>query len=150
MYANKKNKILLLFLIPLSLILFDQLSKFLTTRWGGFSVCNKGIAWGIAIPEKIFWLFWTAVIVVLAVLLIKISQKTSVLSRQENGLKFRFQERLAIAAILAGAFSNFIDRMARGCIVDFIDLRIWPVFNFADICIVLGGLLLLARILKLW
>ena len=41
-------------------------------------------------------------------------------------------------ALLAGAVGNLIDRIRSGLVVDFFDFRIWPVFNIADIAIVLG------------
>lgn len=41
-------------------------------------------------------------------------------------------------ALAAGAVSNLIDRIRLGHVVDFFDFRIWPVFNIADIAIVLG------------
>ena len=49
--------------------------------------------------------------------------------------------RLALGLILGGAIGNLIDRVRLGYVVDFIDLRWWPVFNVADLGIV-GGLLL--------
>lgn len=55
-------------------------------------------------------------------------------------------EQAAYALILAGALGNGIERAVRGYVVDFIHVRHWPVFNVADIVIVLGvGLLLLTR-----
>jgi signal peptidase II len=46
--------------------------------------------------------------------------------------------RTGFGAALGGATSNLIDWLRLGAIVDFIDLRIWPVFNLADVFIVLG------------
>ena len=45
--------------------------------------------------------------------------------------------------VLAGAIGNLIDRVWLGYVVDFIDLRVWPVFNVADSCITIGVALLL-------
>jgi len=45
--------------------------------------------------------------------------------------------------IIGGALGNYIDRLIRGYVVDFIDFRIWPVFNVADIFVVVGGILLI-------
>ncbi|MEK6960181.1 MAG: signal peptidase II [Nanoarchaeota archaeon] len=45
------------------------------------------------------------------------------------------------ALILAGAIGNVWDRMVYGTVIDFIDLRIWPVFNIADSAITIGGLM---------
>jgi signal peptidase II len=46
--------------------------------------------------------------------------------------------RVGLGAALGGATSNLIDWLRRGAVMDFIDLRIWPVFNLADAFIVLG------------
>lgn len=50
---------------------------------------------------------------------------------------------------LAGATGNLIDRLRFGKVVDFMDVRIWPIFNVADSCIVIGvGLLIWAIMCK--
>ncbi|MBW2985591.1 signal peptidase II [Candidatus Woesearchaeota archaeon] len=45
---------------------------------------------------------------------------------------------LSIVMIISGALSNLMDRIFLGHIVDFIDFRVWPIFNIADACITLG------------
>jgi signal peptidase II len=56
---------------------------------------------------------------------------------------------VALGLILGGAFGNLVDRilrhpgLLRGAVVDFVDLRFWPVFNLADAAITCGCLLLL-------
>lgn len=47
--------------------------------------------------------------------------------------------RLAAILIIFGAASNLIDRFRVGHVIDFIDLRVWPVFNFADSAITTGA-----------
>ncbi len=47
-------------------------------------------------------------------------------------------ERVALACLVAGAIANVADRLRRGYVVDFIYVHHWPVFNVADILIVLG------------
>ncbi len=54
-----------------------------------------------------------------------------------------FPARFAAVLIGAGAFSNMVDRARLGHVVDFIDLRVWPVFNLADTAISTGVALLL-------
>jgi len=51
-------------------------------------------------------------------------------------------EAAGYAFVLAGALGNLSDRLTRGYVVDFLYLHHWPVFNVADVWIVLGvGLL---------
>ena len=47
-------------------------------------------------------------------------------------------ESIAGSLIIGGAIGNYIDRIFRGFVVDFLDFKVWPVFNIADIAIVLG------------
>jgi len=54
----------------------------------------------------------------------------------------------ALSLILAGALGNLIDRLTLGYVVDFLDFRIWPVFNVADSAITIGAVLLALSILK--
>lgn len=43
--------------------------------------------------------------------------------------------------ILAGAIGNLYDRITLGFVVDFLDFRVWPVFNVADSFITIGACL---------
>ena len=45
---------------------------------------------------------------------------------------------IAWSLVASGALGNLYDRLRFGYVVDFIDLRVWPVFNFADSCICVG------------
>ncbi|MFY9781654.1 MAG: signal peptidase II, partial [Candidatus Baltobacteraceae bacterium] len=45
---------------------------------------------------------------------------------------------VAFGAIAGGAIGNIVDRFHYAYVVDFIDLRWWPVFNVADSCITIG------------
>jgi signal peptidase II len=46
--------------------------------------------------------------------------------------------RLGLALQLGGATGNLTDRLRLGYVLDFLDFRIWPVFNVADMAIVAG------------
>lgn len=46
--------------------------------------------------------------------------------------------RMGVILLVGGAAGNLVDRIRTGLVVDFIDFRIWPVFNIADIAIVVG------------
>jgi signal peptidase II len=54
-----------------------------------------------------------------------------------------FLIRLAFALLLGGALGNLSDRLRVGSVIDFIDFRFWPVFNLADIALVIGIVLLI-------
>jgi signal peptidase II len=54
----------------------------------------------------------------------------------------------ALGLVFGGAAGNLADRIRSGVVTDFIDLRIWPVFNVADIAITVGLALLAIRLLK--
>lgn len=49
----------------------------------------------------------------------------------------------ALALLVGGALGNLFDRLVYGYVIDFIDVRVWPVFNVADSALVVGTLLLL-------
>lgn len=50
---------------------------------------------------------------------------------------------LALALIAGGAIGNLFDRLVYGYVIDFIDVKIWPVFNVADSAVVAGAVLLI-------
>jgi len=56
--------------------------------------------------------------------------------------------RLALALVLGGALSNLFDRLIYGYVIDFLDFRVWPVFNFADTAITLAGLLVVVVLVQ--
>ena len=56
-------------------------------------------------------------------------------------------QSFSLGLILGGALGNLTDRALRGPglsgeVVDFLDPHVWPVFNVADSCIVVGAILL--------
>ncbi|MCL6450583.1 MAG: signal peptidase II [Acetobacteraceae bacterium] len=65
---------------------------------------------------------------------------------------FRFERgrpgpQAALGAVVGGAAGNLLDRLCTGGVVDFLDFKVWPVFNLADAAIVTGlGLFLLGLI----
>lgn len=48
----------------------------------------------------------------------------------------------ALGLIAGGALGNLVDRVRFGEVIDFLDFRVWPVFNLADSAIVVGAGLL--------
>ncbi|MEG0894549.1 MAG: signal peptidase II [Oscillospiraceae bacterium] len=55
----------------------------------------------------------------------------------------------SLALIIGGGIGNLIDRLARGFVIDYLDFRLinFAVFNFADMCTVIGTILLMAYII---
>lgn len=86
---------------------------------------NSGAAFGLF--PQFQWLYLiVAAVVVTYILLVGQRYGTTV---------FR---QVLLGMILGGAVSNGIDRAVAGRVVDFIDLHWWPVFNVADMAIVIG------------
>ena len=89
-------------------------------------VLNPGAAFGIFEHQQ--WLFVVAAALFCMVFLAFYERL------QRSGTLIHYGS----VALAAGAVSNMIDRMRTGHVVDFFDFRVWPVFNVADIAIVLG------------
>ena len=60
-----------------------------------------------------------------------------------SGMRWLLIVVTAAVMILAGGVGNLIDRLFRGYVVDMFDLTLfsYPVFNFADCCVVVGAIL---------
>lgn len=56
---------------------------------------------------------------------------------------------LGLSMIVGGGCGNLIDRAMQGYVVDFLDIRFWPIFNLADMAVVGGCLLLMIYLLWL-
>ena len=138
-----------IYFFVLCFILLDHISKFMIehTMELGASIpiikgvfhltyiLNPGAAFGILENQRLFFIL-IAVFMVLMVgyLYPRIPQKFKVM-------------RMGVALLLSGAIGNLIDRIKTGLVVDFFDFRIWPIFNIADICIVLGvGMIIYAML----
>lgn len=94
---------------------------------------NTGVAFGLFQGRG--WLFTLIGLMVVLVILV-FFRKT---------IDSNFYWRLAIAAQLGGAIGNLIDRINPnvGYVVDFIWIGNFPVFNFADMGIVIGAIILI-------
>ncbi|EEK93557.1 Lipoprotein signal peptidase [Bacillus cereus AH676] len=141
------------YVIALFVIAIDQISKWLIVKNMelGTSIPiidnvlyitshrNRGAAWGIL--ENKMWFFYiiTVVFVVFIVFYMKKYAKTDRLLGISLGL------------ILGGAIGNFIDRVFRQEVVDFIHVYIfsynYPVFNIADSALCIGVVLIIIQTL---
>ncbi len=50
--------------------------------------------------------------------------------------------KISLGLILGGATGNLIDRIRFGYVIDFLDFRVWPVFNLADSAITVGAVII--------
>jgi signal peptidase II len=134
----------MVFIIAAAILFLDQLSKFIITKSlqlhqsipviKGFFyltlVNNQGAAFGL-FKNQLILLIVTSVG---AIGLICYNLKA--------GADKRASSDLALGLILAGAAGNLIDRIFFGHVIDFLDFRIWPVFNIADSSITIGACIL--------
>jgi len=98
-------------------------------------VQNRGAAFGLLTNHQ--WLF-----VIIGLIAIFLAWYYRKLIRQQNWLV-----RWGITLAIAGAVGNLIDRIRLGAVIDFIDLTFFPVFNVADMAIVLGVAFLFVEVL---
>ena len=102
-------------------------------------VNNYGGAWSI-LNNKVLFLIIITVIVLF--LLVKYMMK----------FKKNIRNEIAFGLLYGGIFGNLIDRICYGYVKDFLDFKIFgynfPVFNFADIAIFFGVILLAIAIIK--
>lgn len=135
------------------LIALDQLTKFLIVKSleVGESIKvisnflyitshrNQGAAWGIL--QGKMWLFYIVTIVVLVILFMFF----------KNEGYGRPDVQFGLSLLIAGSIGNFIDRLFRGEVVDFVDTYIFsynfPIFNVADAALTIGVIVLIIVIL---
>jgi len=137
--------------LVLILIIIDQIIKISIIRYGtvnytlipGFLklsyVENTGGAYGLG-ADSILVLI--GINLLLVILIMKYFIKN--FKTMENNMK------LSLSLILAGGMSNLIDRLFRGYVVDYIDINQlinFPVFNVADMCIIIGAIIIIITIL---
>ncbi|MDF3001411.1 MAG: lspA [Bacillota bacterium] len=94
---------------------------------------NYGAAFSI-LQNKTVFLIAVQVIVISGILIYLIQKR-----KTEHTMLL-----LSLALIVAGGLGNLIDRAVNGYVIDFLDVRIWPIFNIADISVCVGcGLMVL-------
>jgi signal peptidase II len=147
----RKHERWILFIIAISVILLDQLTKEIVrsnmplyTSWAPFPAVenffrfthatNTGVAFGLfQNGNGLFAIFASAIAIGIIVFNQRLSTGNPLL-------------RVALGLQLGGAIGNLIDRLMQGWVTDFLDFGPWPVFNVADMAVV-GGVILLAYIM---
>ena len=130
------------------LVAVDQITKYIAltqlkpigsvTFIDGFMdftfVENRGAAFGIFGGKT--WLLLVISIIICAVLV-------WAMTKMPKTKEYR-KLRVTFVLILSGAVGNIIDRALRGYVVDFFEFTFikWPVFNMADIYVVVGTIVM--------
>jgi len=136
-----KNKILKIAIIVVLIItIIDQLSKFLITKYVSERIGNESFAIEIVENTGMAFGFNSGNTKNIILSLIVIFILISFMRNQKNEIDNK--TAIAISMVLGGGISNLIDRFFRGGILDFIKVLFIPNFNFADICICTGWVLL--------
>ncbi|MCX5703033.1 MAG: signal peptidase II [Candidatus Omnitrophica bacterium] len=153
----------MILIIVLTIFSLDQLTKFLISRnlflnqsspviKGIFYLTlihNRGAAFGIL--KNQVPLFISVSLFAIILISLNLSRKSGIppaikqWAGKNNNKKFY---RFSLSLILAGALGNLIDRLFLGYVIDFLDFRIWPVFNIADSAITIGAIFLGYTILR--
>ena len=102
---------------------------------------NRGAAWGML--EGQMWLFYIVTVVVVV----------GILYYYHTHGKDQPLLKVSLMVLLGGAIGNFIDRLFRGEVVDFVDVLIpvinydFPIFNVADAALTIGVVMMIIYIL---
>lgn len=131
--------------IALVVVLADQFTKYLVRTYIPLGesiprnaivrlthVTNTGTAFGLFQNQAAVFL-WLGIVAMALVLLLVFSRSPTF---------GNVWARLALGLELGGGIGNLIDRLRWGQVVDFMDLRVWPVFNVADASITVGVVVL--------
>lgn len=133
----------------LSIAAIDQLTKILAVRnlspnqsipiiksiFHITLVFNKGGAFGVFVNAASALIFVSAAAILTIAVILFIPRRQGAESVKAG----RRSAETALTFIMAGAVSNLADRLRFGYVIDFLDFRIWPVFNVADTAITLGA-----------
>ncbi len=99
-------------------------------------IMNPGAAFGLLAHRTTLFITVTVLLVAGALLVYKKISPGKPLLRYGLGL------------VVGGALGNMVDRLRYGRVVDFLDFRVWPVFNLADVAIFIGACFLIWELLK--
>lgn len=93
---------------------------------------NYGAAYSILQNKVDFLLIFTSLLLLAIAVFYAVKRKS-----------LKLMERICLSLIFGGGCGNFISRATLGCVTDFLDIHIIPVFNVADICVTGGCFLLI-------
>ncbi|OGW96750.1 MAG: signal peptidase II [Omnitrophica WOR_2 bacterium GWC2_45_7] len=104
-------------------------------------VHNTGIAFGLFKDHGVVFI----VIPIIAIILLIFN----IYYYRKNNKALSHTYIVAFSLILGGAIGNLFDRIVYGHVIDFIDFRVWPVFNIADSAITIGALMIAIKCFQL-
>jgi signal peptidase II len=147
---------MLIAILSLLVLGIDQLTKYLIMKnfYLGESIPvipkilnftyihNTGTAFGIMRNSNLFFIVFT----ILFFVFVFIYRKK--INKYYKSLDNKICFSIGCAFLFGGALGNFFDRVFRGRVIDFIDFKIWPVFNIADSCITVSAFILLFYVWK--
>ena len=106
-------------------------------RWVSLTyVTNTGVVFGLFPDHGIIFMVISVVVIVVIVLYY----------RHLPGDQWLIQTSLGLQ--LGGALGNLLDRLRYGHVIDFIDFKVWPVFNVADSSVFVGVVILAFHLLR--
>ena len=154
-HPTDKWRNVVFFFIGLVIVFADQLNKTwiranLATGQSLFDIGflrithihNTGAAFGL-FPDQTFVLTVVAFIGVTVVLLCVF------LSRRRLPVLDNMLSKSALGLVLGGTVGNLVDRLRFGYVTDFIDFKVWPVFNIADSAVTVGVIIFAYSLLGL-
>ncbi|MBQ8683321.1 MAG: signal peptidase II [Clostridia bacterium] len=99
---------------------------------------NRGVAFSLLEGQR--WLFIPLTLLTSALIVLILLRSTQ---------RHRFLFSFSCSLVLAGGIGNLIDRIAYGYVIDFLYVKLidFPIFNFADCCVVVGAFLLFGFLL---
>ncbi len=97
-------------------------------------VHNTGIAFGFFKDKGAVFIIVPIIAIILLVF--------NIYYYRQNNEALSHTYVVGFSLILGGAIGNLFDRIAYGHVIDFIDFRIWPVFNIADSAITIGAIII--------
>ncbi|MDP2684747.1 MAG: signal peptidase II [bacterium] len=101
-------------------------------EWIGFALQkNEGISYSIPMTNWLIVPITFIIILVLIFITIRIVKKN----------EWNYLSPLLL--IIVGAFSNFIDRLIHGFVIDMVMIGKWLTFNIADVMIIVGAIWLI-------
>jgi len=104
-------------------------------------VHNTGVAFGLFKDRGVVFI----VIPIIAIILLVFN----IYYYRQNNEALSRTYIIAFCMILGGAIGNLIDRITYGYVIDFIDFRVWPVFNVADSAISIGAAIIAVKCFQL-